>query len=234
MKIILKCKNKQCAYTTTSAQLLQKHQSATHPELRKKRGPKPKKNKKPREEINSAYYAKRKERKLHQKAILHRLLNSCRQRWLRLVLPIWQDNTKPVFAPSNAILMQLDGLPPSRMPPCYTSKPSPQRWGPRPPKPISLATGTSQYKFSLAAVTRKNWPQTPLSFARMRHCKLAKADFHAGDEENPTAAYLAETIYKRSLLKIYKEGDDDDCLSFSSSSRSKSSDWPSEALGTTV
>ena len=191
MKIILKCKNEACAYTTTSAQLLQKHQSATHPELRKKRGPKPKEIKKSKAETNRAHYAKLKEQTHRRKAIIKRLANSFSRRKLRETFSVWQDNTKLVFA-DEKLLMKLDGLPPpSRMPPCYVSKPSPQRWGPRPPRPVSLSTGTTHYKIALGGELRKRWPQTPLSFARMRHCKLAKVAFHGGDD-SPATAYMAE------------------------------------------
>ena len=55
MKELLRCENSECGFITKSEQLLRKHQSAEHPELRKKRGRPPLAKKKTRSEINRDY-----------------------------------------------------------------------------------------------------------------------------------------------------------------------------------
>ena len=74
--------------------------------------------KKKRTEINRDYYAGAKEAKEKKKAIIRRWCSSFRQRYLRLVLPLWQKNARIRCAPPETILMKLDGLSiPNRMPP---------------------------------------------------------------------------------------------------------------------
>ena len=117
------------------------------------------------------------------------------------------------FNPS--LLLKLDGLEYiNKMPPCYTSQPSPKCWnqkGTRPPRPISFGSGGVEYKVARAAEYRDKCPKNPLAFARMRHIKCVKAGVYSGDE-TPADAYVAEDIQKISLLKLYK---DEDEMSFS-------------------
>ena len=59
MKNLLHCANKDCAFTTKSEQLLRKHQSAKHAELKKRPGPDPKEwKRKSRVLVNQEHYLK--------------------------------------------------------------------------------------------------------------------------------------------------------------------------------
>ena len=231
MKVTLNCANEECSFTTTSKQLLQKHQSAKHPELRMARGRPVKSEKKSRTEINKDYRANAAKKKLQRKAVIERLCRSWRLRELRHAAAQWKRVAdQPLeLAPRDAILMKLDGLPyPGRMPPCYRSQPSPKWWNktgyPQPPRPVCFASGGAQYRIARASAYRDKCPKTAMSLARMRHIKLCKAGVYSGDE-TPSDAYWAGDKQKISLLKIYKE--EDAMLSFSSVEETR---WPEEAL----
>ena len=198
MKTTLQCANKECSFKTTSEQLLKKHQSSKHPELRLTRGRPAKDEKKSRTDINKDYRANAAKKKLKRKAIIKRLCHSRRQRELRNTVALWrQAADEPLeLAPSNAILMKLDGLSClNRMPACYTSQPSPKWWNkkgyPQPPRPISFGSGGAQYRIAQGAAYRDKCPKTALSLARMRHIKLVKAGAYSGDE-TPADAYMAD------------------------------------------
>ena len=68
MKNLLHCKNPKCGFTTTSDQLLRKHHSSKHPELRQKRGRPPLAKKKSRAEINRDYRANLEKKKARSKS----------------------------------------------------------------------------------------------------------------------------------------------------------------------